>query len=159
MRAIFMKTLALALLVAPLAIDRASAFCMFGCNPTEADARTIFENLLKKRFDKPAKIVSFKQTMTESLEMHATGEKGFEIFFKASAEFPEGANLDCKAGDAGDYKAGCSPGKHYVTAPRSADPQGRQYVAPGATIEFDEEYRFYAADSGWKGPDGNIYSQ
>ncbi len=158
MRGTIAKVLGVALLAAPLTIDRAAAFCLFGgCDPTEAQAKTIFENLLKQRFDKPGKVLSFKQTMAERLEMHATGEKGYEIFFNAEVEFPEGANLDCKPDDAGQFKEGCSPSKHYVTAPRSADPKGMQYVAPGAKIAFDEEYRFYEAGKGWKGPDGNVY--
>lgn len=152
------SALALALAVAPLTIDRAAAGCWFGaCYPTEAQARTIFENLLKKHFDKPAKVVSFQQTMTEQLEMHATGEKGYEIFFKASVEFPEGANLDCKPDNAGKFKDGCSPSKVYITSPRSIDPKGAQYVVPGSTVNFDEEYRFYQDKDGWKGPDGNVY--
>lgn len=152
------RMLALALLVAPLTIDRAAAACWFGCaDPTEANAKQIFENLLKQRFDKPGKVLAFKQTMTERLEMHATGEKGYELFFNATVEFPEGANLECKADEAGKAPEGCSPSKFYVTAPRSSDPKGKQYIAPGSTITFDEEYRFYAAGDGWKGPDGNVY--
>ena len=89
-------TFAAAMLLALLSAIPANAFCMFGCNPTEAHARQIFENLLKQRVDKPFKIVEFKQTMAERLEMHATGEKGYEIFFNARVEFPEGANLECK---------------------------------------------------------------
>lgn len=153
------RLLALALVFAPLTIDRAAAFCWFGCaDPTEANARQIFENLLKQRFDKPAKVTAFKQTMTERLEMHATGEKGFELFFNATVDFPDGANLECKPDEAGGkFPEGCSPSTHYVTAPRSSDPKGKQYVAPGATVNFDEEYRFYADGDGWKGPDGNVY--
>ncbi len=153
----FTKVLSLTLCLMPLAINGASAFCIFGCNPTEAQAKTVFENLLNQRFDKPGKIVAFKQTMTEKLEMHATGEMGFELFFNATVEFPAGANLDCKPDEAGKFKDGCSPSKHYVTAPRASDPTGRQYVEPGAKVVFDEEYRFYEAGSNWKGPDGNIY--
>ncbi len=153
-------TLVVAAALASLSVTPANAFCMFGgCDPTEAHARQIFDNLLKQRFDKPGKILEFKQTMSERLEMHATGEKGFEIFFNARVEFPEGANLDCKPDDAGAFPEGCSSGKHYVTAPRSVDPKGKQYVPPGATVTFDEEYRFYADPKGWKGPDGNVYSQ
>lgn len=137
----------------------ATAFCMFGCDPTEAHARRIFENLLKERFDKPGRILEFKQTMSEKLEMHATGEKGFEIFFNGRVEFPDGANLDCKPDDAGKAPEGCSPSKHYVTAPLQSDPKGKQYVAPGQTVVFDEEYRFYEDPGGWKGPDGKVYSQ
>lgn len=159
MRGAFTKLFALALAATTLAAGPAQAFCMFGgCDPTEAHARQIFENLLKQRFDKPGKILEFKQTMTERLEMHATGEKGYEIFFNARVEFPEGANLECKPDDAGKFPEGCSPSKHYVTAPRDVDPKGKQYVAPGATAAFDEEYRFYEAGSGWKGPDGNVYT-
>jgi len=137
----------------------AQAFCMFGCDPTEAHAKQIFGNLLKKHFDKPGEIVEFKQTMSERLEMHATGEKGFEIFFNARVKFPDGANLDCKPDASGAFQDGCSPSKHYVTAPRNSDPKGRQYIAPGETVLFDEEYRFYEDPKGWKGPDGNVYSQ
>lgn len=154
MRLAYYTLLALALAAGP-----AKAMCLFGgCYPTEAHARKIFENLLTQRFDKPGKVVEFKQTMTEALEMHATAEKGFEIFFNARVEFPDGANLDCKPDEANKVPDGCSPSKYYVTAPRSVDPKGKQYVAPGATIGFDEEYRFYEAGKGWKGPDGNIYT-
>ncbi len=159
MRGAALKIFALALAAAPFGAGSAQAFCMFTCDPTEAHAKQIFENLLKQRFDKPGKVVEFKQTMSERLEMHATGEKGYEIFFNARVQFPDGANLECKPDDAGAFKEGCSPSKHYVTAPRSSDPKGKQYIAPGETVTFDEEYRFYEADKGWKGPDGNIYSQ
>jgi hypothetical protein len=159
MRSALTKLFALTLMAGLLAAGPAQAFCMFGgCDPTEAQAKTIFENLLKQRFDKPFKIVEFKQTMAERLEMHATGEKGYEIFFNARVEFPEGANLECKPDDAGKFPEGCSPSTHYVTAPRSTDPRGKQYVAPGATILFDEEYRFYEEGSGWKAPDGKVYT-
>lgn len=147
-----------ALTSATLAAVPAQAYCMFGCDPTIDHARQIFDNLLKQRFDKPGKVVEFKQTMAERLEMHATGEKGYEIFFNARVEFPDGANLDCKP-EGTTFKDGCSPSKHYVTAPRSADPKGRQYIAPRETVTFDEEYRFYEDPKGWKGPDGNVYTQ
>jgi hypothetical protein len=159
MRGAHLKLIALTLALAPVAAGSAQAYCVFGCDPTEEQARQILEILLKQRFDKPAKVLEFKQTMAEKLEMHATGEKGYEIFFNAKVQFPEGANLSCKPDDAGKFKEGCSPSKHYVTAPRSSDPKGLQYVAPGETVTFDEEYRFYEDPKGWKGPDGNVYSK
>jgi hypothetical protein len=160
MRSTMLKTLALAaiLAAAPIGAERAAAFCLFGgCDITETEAKQVFETLLKKRFDKPAKIEEFKTTNTERLEMHATGEKGFEYFFNATVLFPEGANLECKP-EGTNYPEGCSPSKHYVTAPKGIDPKGKQYVAPGDKVTFDEEYRFYEAGKGWKGPDGNIYT-
>ncbi len=128
-----------------------------GCDLTEHEARAVFDNLLPQRFDKPGQVIEFKTRMTERLEMHATGEKGFEYYFDATVLFPEGANLECKPDDAGKSPEGCSPSKHFVTAPRAADPKGKQYVAPGEKVLFDEEYRFYEAGSAWKGPDGKIY--
>jgi hypothetical protein len=165
MRASHLKTFAAALMIAPLGAGAALAGCLFGgCDVTDAQAQSVFENLLKEKFDKPGKVLEFKKTMTEQLEMHATGEKGFEFFFNATVQFPEGANLDCKPDDAGKFKDGCSPSTHYVTAPRTSDPKGKQYVAPGAKVVFDEEYRFYEASvgasffgaKGWKGPDGKV---
>lgn len=161
MRSLKVKSLALAALLAaaPIGAQRAAAFCLFGgCDVTETQAKAVFDNLLKKRFDKPGNLIEFKKTMTERLEMHATGEKGFEFFFNATVLFPEGANLDCKPDEANKFPEGCSPSKHYVTSPRDSDPKGRQYVAPGEKVLFDEEYRFYEAGKGWKGPDGNIYN-
>ena len=154
------KLLALAaiLAAAPIGAERAAAFCLFGgCDITETEAKQVFETLLKKRFDKPAKIEEFKTISTERLEMHATGEKGFEYFFNATVLFPEGANLECKPDEAGKFPEGCSPSNHFVTAPRASDPKGKQYVAPGQKVTFDEEYRFYEAGKSWKGPDGKIY--
>ena len=151
-------TLAAALALAPVGVQRAAAFCLFGgCAVTEAQAKTVFENMVKKRFDKPAQVVGFKTRMTEKLEMHATGEKGFEYFFDATVKFPEGANLECKP-EGDNFPEGCSASKHYVTSPLGSDPKGKQYVEPGQTVVFDEEYRFYEAGKGWKGPDGNIYN-
>jgi hypothetical protein len=33
----------------------------------------------------------------------------------------------------------------------------RQYIEPGAKIEFKDETRFDQDPKGWKGQDGNIY--
>jgi hypothetical protein len=161
MRDSMLKTLALAtsLLLCPVGAQRASAMCLFGgCDVTEPQAKAVFENLLKKRFDKPGQLLDFKTRMTERLEMHATGEKGYEYFFDATVLFPEGANLECKPDEANKFPEGCSPSKHFVTSPLGSDPKGKQYVAPGEKVVFDEEYRFYEEGKGWKGPDGNVYN-
>ncbi|MFM8859354.1 MAG: hypothetical protein ACKOEW_04555, partial [Methylocystis sp.] len=55
------KFVAPALLLTLFNVNAAFAYCMFTCDPTEAHARQIFENLLKKRFDKAGKILEFKQ--------------------------------------------------------------------------------------------------
>jgi hypothetical protein len=161
MRPWTLKTQALAatlIMGVSAALPASAAMCLFGgCDVGEKAAKTVFENLLKQRFDKPGQILEFKTTMTERLEMHATGEKGFEYFFNATVLFPEGANLECKPDEAGKFPEGCSPSTHYVTAPRSSDPKGKQYVAPGQKVLFDEEFRFYEAGKSWKGPDGKLY--
>jgi len=160
MRVPMLKSFALAatLLAAPMSAAPARAMCLFGgCDVVEPQAKAVLQNLLKQKFDKPGQILEFKTKMTERLEMHATGEKGFEYFFNATVLFPEGVNLECKPDDAGKFPEGCSPSKHFVTAPRGSDPKGKQYVAPGEKVLFDEEYRFYEAGKSWKGPDGIVY--
>ena len=57
-------TLAAVLALAPVGVQRAAAYCLFGgCDVTEAQAKAVFENMVKKRFDKPAQVVEFKTRM------------------------------------------------------------------------------------------------
>jgi len=55
MKSQLLKFVAPAVLLAFFNVNSAFAYCMFSCDPTEAHARQIFENLLKQRFDKAEK--------------------------------------------------------------------------------------------------------
>ncbi len=148
---------ALALFAAAVAAAPASAFCLFNCEPTEADARKVFENLIKKKFDPDAKIVDFKVDRFWRLDVEGAGHAGVEYYFTSKVEFPKGANLDCKPAADGTVKAGCSASTYYSTTIQNKMITDRQYIEPGKVIDFKDETRFDESPKGWKGQDGNFY--
>jgi hypothetical protein len=136
----------------------AKAFCLFGCEPTNDDARKVFENLVKKKFDPDAKIQNFEVTRFWRLDVEGSGHAGVEFYFTAKVEFPKGANLDCKPeGPEETVKAGCSASTYYSTTIQNKMIKDRQYIEPGKVVEFKDETRFDQERNGWKGQDGNIY--
>ncbi|MBI1868708.1 MAG: hypothetical protein HYS06_10520 [Methylocystis sp.] len=152
------KIVALALLAATVLSARAEAFCFFGCKPTAADSRKVFENLVKQKFDPNINILSFEETRFWELDVE--GFPSHESYFTAVVVFPNGANLDCKPeGPAGakTVKAGCSASTFYSTTISNQMVKERQYIAPGSKIEFHDETRFDTTPQGWKGRDGNYY--
>ena len=153
-----LKIVALALFAAFAATAPAKAFCLFKCEPTEANARTVFENVIKKKFDADAKITDFKVDRFWRLDVEGAGHAGVEYYFTAKVEFPKGANLDCKPeGAANHVKEGCSASTYYSTTIQNQMVKERQYIEPGKVITFKDETRFDEGDGGWKGQDGNKY--
>ena len=152
------KLIALAAAATILAITPAKAFCLMGCEPKEADARKVFENRVKKKFDPEAKIVDFKVDRFWRLDVEGAGHAGVEFYFTAKVEFPKGANLDCKPeGPDTKVKEGCSASTYYSTTIQNRAVKELQYIEPGKVIEFKDETRFDQGDKGWRGQDGNFY--
>lgn len=154
------KIVAAVALAAVLSAARAEAFCLFSCEPGAQDARKVFENRVKKKFDPDAKIVNFDVSRFWRLDVEGAGHHAVEFYFTASVEFPKGANLDCKPeGPEGarTVKAGCSASDYYSTTVSNLEIKERQYIEPGAKIDFKDETRFDQDPKGWKGQDGNIY--
>lgn len=136
----------------------AKAVCLFNCEPGEAEARKVFENVIKKKFDPDAKVVAFNVDRFWRLDVEGAGHAGVEFYFTAKVEFPKGANLDCKPeGSDKTVKAGCSPSTYYSTTIQNQMIKERQYIEPGKVIDFKDETRFDQAGSGWKGQDGASY--
>jgi hypothetical protein len=149
-----------ALLAATLAAGRAEAFCLFSCEPTADDARKVFENRLKQKFGADAVVEKFDVTRFWRLDVEGAGHAGVEYYFTATVSFPKGANLECKPDEAGAVKPGCSTSKYFSTTVSNQEVKDKQYVEPGAKIEFTDETRFDEASQGskgWKGQDGNFY--
>jgi hypothetical protein len=153
-----LRIAALAVFAFAAATAPAKALCLFGCEPSEADARKVFENLVKKKFDPDAKLTDFKVDRFWRLDVEGAGHAGIEYYFTAKVEFPKGANLDCKPEGADNaVKAGCSASTYYSTTIQNKMVKERQYIEPGKTIEFKDETRFDQESGGWKGQDGNTY--
>jgi len=157
-----LKYFALAAFAATLAASApAAAFCLFGCEPGPEQAKKVFENLIKKRFDPDARIVDFNVERIWRLDDEGAGHAGVEFYFKSKVEFPKGAHLECKPTVAADGSKtapeGCSTSTYFSTTVRTQMIKEKQYIEPGAVIDFDDETRFDETGGGWKGQDGNVY--
>jgi len=140
------------------AASPARAFCLFGCEPTEEDAKKVFTNLVHQKFDPDAQIADFKVDRFWRIDVEGAGHSGIEYYYTAKVAFPKGANLECKADAEGKVKAGCSPNTTFFsTTIQNQMIKEKQYIEPGKVIEFKDETRFDQEGGGWKGQDGNKY--
>jgi hypothetical protein len=151
------KTVALALAAAVVFAAPAKALCLFSCEPTEADAKKVFENVVRKKFDESAQVTKFTVDRFWRIDVEGAGHKSVEYYFTADVLFPKGANPDCKPEGDGKVKEGCSASTYFSTTIQNQMVKERQYVEPGKTITFKDETRFDQSDGGWKGQDGNHY--
>jgi hypothetical protein len=152
-----MHIMALGLVGALAAATPAKAFCLINCQPKPEDAKKVFENLVKKKFDKDAVIEKFEITRFWPLDVEGAGHAGYEFYYTASVRFPNGANLECKP-EGGAAKPGCSDNtSYYSTTIQNQMIKDKQYIEPGKVIEFKDETRFDEEGSKWKGQDGNMY--
>jgi hypothetical protein len=139
-----------------LAATAASA-CFIACRPGEGEARAVLANLLAKRFNAPFDLVAYETRRTADFDMIVGEIRGYEIFFRATVRFPQGANLDCAPG-ANQRPADCTDDSYFsVIRPTRPDPDKRQYIEPNGARVFDEDLRFAELSGGWKGPDGRLY--
>jgi len=140
-----------------LSATTASA-CMIGCRPGDDDARAVINNLLAKRFNNaPFTVLSYQTTRTADFDMIVGEMRGYEIFYKAKVQFPEGANLDC-APDAAKRPEDCTDDSYFsLVRPTRPNPDARQFVERGGTRSFDENLRFAEIKGAWQGLDGRFY--
>ena len=135
----------------------AKAFCLVGCEPTEADAQKVFTNLVHEKFDPDAVVKDFKVDRFWRLDVEGSGHAGIEYYYTAKVEFPKGANLQCKPDAEGKVKEGCSASTYYSTTIQNRMIKEKQYIEPGKVVDFKDETRFDQEGGGWKGQDGNKY--
>jgi hypothetical protein len=144
-------------LAASLSAQPALAVCFISCRPTDQNARVVLDNLITSRFHAPYMILSYETTRTADFDLIAGEMRGFEIFFKATVEFPQGANLDCAPNAAPRRAEDCSDDPYFSLIRETRPQPGRQFVEPGGKRSFDEDFRFAELKTGWKGPDNKIY--
>jgi hypothetical protein len=150
------KILAANLAAVNFLVASPASACFIGCRPGDEDARAVIGHLVANRFSQHYTLLSYETKRRADFDMIAGEIRGFEIFFRARVQFPEGANLDC-APSAPNRAADCS-GDGYFSLIRETRPTpGRQYIEPGGVRTFDEDLRFAERRDGWKGPDGQVY--
>jgi hypothetical protein len=157
-----LRFLALAAFAAALAASApAKAFCLMKCEPGPEQAKKVFENIIREKFDPDAKIVDFKVDRFWRLDVEGAGHAGVEFYFNAKVEFPKGANLQCKptegANGAKTVAPGCSDSTYYSTTVQNQMVKDKQYIEPGKVVDFRDETRFDERPGGWKGQDGKLY--
>lgn len=131
-----------------LVADRADAFCIFNCPPSEANARSAFESLLKNQFSGSSfRIVTFEKT--NGVERQVFGQKIYELSYKALVELPNGANHECKSDKNFNW------GNFHKSSMCAAN--GRKYWPPGQKLNYSETFLFEKTERGWMGPDGALY--
>jgi hypothetical protein len=134
-----------------------AAACFFGCRPGEVEARAVMDHLLATRFASPYRIVDFRVTRTADFDLLVGEIRGYEIFYKATVEFPQGAHLDCEPARGAARPDDCSDDTYFSLVRETRPKPGRQYVEAGGRRSFDEDFRFAEIKGQWRGPDGQSY--
>jgi hypothetical protein len=117
----------------------------------------VIAHLVAKRFSPHYTLLTYETTRRADFDMIVGEVRGYEIFFRAQVQFPDGANLDC-APDTLKRAADCSNDGYFSLIRDTRPIPGRQYIEPGGVRTFDEDLRFAERKDGWKGPDGQIYT-
>jgi len=151
-----LKSLFVLIPMAAASVSPASA-CFFGCRPGEAEARAVLDHLLGQRFSPKYKVVDFRITRTADFDLLVGEIRGYEIFYKATIEFPEGAHLDCDRAKGGARPEDCSDDSYFSLVRETRPTPGRQFVEAGGRRNFDEDFRFAEIKGHWRGPDGQPY--
>jgi hypothetical protein len=131
--------------------------CFIGCRPGETEARAVMDHLLATRFPAPYKVVDFRVTRTADFDMLVGEIRGYEIFYKATIEFPQGAHLDCEPAKGATRAEDCSDDTYFSLVRETRPTPGRQFVEAGGRRTFDEDFRFAEIKGQWRGPDGQFY--
>jgi hypothetical protein len=134
----------------------ASAF-FFGCRPSDVEARAVMDHLLAARFSSRYRVVDFHVTRTADFDMLVGEIRGYEIFYEATVEFPQGAHLDCEPSKGAARPEDCSEDPYFSLVRETRPKPGRQFVEVGGRRAFDEDFRFAEIKGRWRGPDGNFY--
>jgi len=134
-----------------------NAFCLFSCEPSEANAQQVFENVLRARVQTAVSVSNFRKT--NGVKMSFGGLEGYEIQFIADVDFPqgfvrrpngvfeeiqlnaEGNNKVLSLRDLGNWK------------PKLV---GRKFWEP-FSFAMAGTVSFQKTEKGWQGIDGRVY--
>lgn len=135
-----------------------AAACFFGCRPGEGEARAVLDHLVSSRLSPSYRIVDFKVTRTADFDILVGEIRGYEIFYKATVEFPQGAHLDCEPAKGAARPDDCSDDPYFSLVRETRPKPGRQFIEAGGRRTFDEDFRFAEIKGQWRGPDGQSYA-
>ena len=116
--------------------------CSGGSKPSEANAKSNFENKWQKQLkDGTVKILRFSKVNGQLGESNKI--KFYKLEYEAEIEYPNGINTQCK--------------KHQEGKTFSWDCWGAEVREKGEKRVIKDVITFYKTEKGWKAPDGTIY--
>ncbi len=160
----FIVDLGLVLFVA-FFVSPANAFCLFSCEPTEANAKQILVNILGSSFKTPATVTNFQKT--NGVKANVMGFDIYEMEFRADISFPKGF-LTNPGDNVQDKLSNISKGfsvradlenfkeRMSMNWTMKARDDKAQWWDP---FEFSTAGRvkFRKTEKGWEGMDGKVY--
>jgi hypothetical protein len=130
-------------------VNRSAAWCLWNCEPTEDNARTVLENRMQS-FMLPGTsftILQFQKTNGAS----STMPPGYQIYFNAAIDLPGGTVSIDFANDSG----------FFFRHPYNFIKEGEKAPVAGTktdtVIGINSSFFFQQTDRGWLGEDGRIY--
>jgi hypothetical protein len=141
----------LAIWIAMASTVTAYAFCLFNCQPSAANARTVLENSLRQSLgDSPYVIRRFEKTNAQ--EGIAWGVRTYVIEYEVEVEFPKGHRVDCLPNASG--QVGSAQCMSYMFQemenPLRTARVGERKKMRGSSV-------FQKTEKGWLGQDGVLY--
>jgi hypothetical protein len=134
------------------------AWCLFNCEPTEADAKAVVENTLRAAVpNAPFQILQFEKTNGRSISM--PGIEGYELFYHAVVEFPSGIQPGRSQQNIWNQiqSMGAGMGAMNALAERGFRVTKGNKVDEDTVMESNSSIPFQKTEKGWLGPDGRVY--
>lgn len=139
-------------------IPRATAWCLFSCDPTQQHARTVLENWLRSNVrNAPFKITHFEKT--NGSKVSGGGVEGYQLFYRAVVEFPSGIQPGRSQKNVWQQLGGMGSGFEAQTSLREKGfrvTKGDK-VDEFTVMESNSALVFQKTEQGWMGEDGQIY--
>jgi hypothetical protein len=136
-----------------LAQSPAHAYCIIDCHPTQADARSVFQNLLRDEaaFD-PYVLLAFREEANSQIRI--PGRMFHLIHYLARVSFPQGVHARCLTANYDPNLLSKPCEWRHFKATHGAPPN---YL--DATVHFDGWVVFEQTAQGWRAIDNNFYAR
>lgn len=155
MRTVFIRPIFLLALV--FAASEARSFCLFSCEPDEANGRQVLENVLKSMFETPFKISNF--TKTNATKNNMMGYEVYQLQYTADLDFPRG--IVSAPSDFWAEMRKAAEGNTKLSELRAmmswtVKSIGDKFWEPAA-LAVRGSLSFRKTNKGWEGQDGKVY--
>ncbi len=135
-----------------------AAWCLFNCEPTEANARAVVENLVRAAVpNAPFQMLQFEKTNGRTVSV--PGMEGYELFYHAVVEFPSGIAPRQQQQNIWNQLLAMGPNQSAMLAlsERGFRVTKGDKIDQDTVMESNSSVVFQKTEKGWLGPDGRVY--